>query len=650
MLEKAGTSPVLRFGIFELNPRTGELRKSGKLIRLPPQPSRLLALLASKPGELVTREEIQRELWGKGTVVDYEQGLNFAVKKVRAALGDSSHSPRYIETLARRGYRFIASVDAAEHSGAFPAAVGAESKNQGKKATRVARPLVLAGMLATISVLVLIALNMTGLRNRLLGTIAEKPIRSLAVLPLTNLSRDSSQAYFANGMTETLTTDLGRIGQLRVISHTSAMHYKATTKTLPQIARELNVDAVIEGSVARSGSRLRINAQLVNARNDRQLWANTYEGRVDDALSLENKVALDIAEHVRIQLSAEERRHLANAPAIDSAAGEEYFRGRYDWDTWTGAALESSIGHFQRATQIDPDYAQAWAGLAGGYDLLGILGYLPRHSARIEARTAAQRALSLDPSLAEAHVFLARVLWPMDWSSSAPPGRARQAWFASEKQLRLAIRLSPNDAIAHQWLGYHLAARGRFDNAIAEMKLARELDPLSPQTQNSLGAVYYWAGRYDEALKQFRAVPDPDANSERRHRRMAWICERKGKPQRAIAELLSAARLANKQVLATSVEQEYRASGYAQARSLFLRGDIAARERQAKDSGHHVASLMIAGDYALLGERDRSLSWLEKAVRDEAPGIEFLKVDNRFVPLLPDPRFQKILRRLGLSP
>ncbi len=665
---------VVRFDQFEVNIRTGELRKNGLKARLQDKPFRILAELLQHPGELVTREQLQRLLWSSGTFVDFDEGLDAAIYRLRRALGDSGERPKYIETLARRGYRFIGDVQEEPALNAEPVSrseFARKPRESGKQPcspdgvrttvasqdgpprlrSRLVRTLVAAGTFSLLALPLYLLRDFTGFRSyaHAREETGGRAIHSLVVLPLQNLSGNPSQQYFADGVTEALTTDLGEVGELRVISRTSAAHYRGTNETLPQIAHELGVDAVVEGSIARFGNRVRITTQLIQAQSDRHLWSRSYEGNARDALELEDEVARDITNQVRFRISPRQQSRPALFHSVDLAAEEEYFRGRYDLNTWTEAGLKSSIGHFVTAAQADPSYAPTWAGLAGAYCLLSVFNYAPRHTALIQARAAAQRALALDPSLSEPHVFLAASAWPLDWSSVVSPERARQAYADAERELRLAIRLNPNDAIAHQWLGYHLATSGRFDEAIAEMKRARELDPLSPNTQNSLGAVYYWAGRDDQALAQFREVPDPDANSERRHQRMALIYERKGMLQSALAELLAALRTGGKQHLVFSVEQAYRSGGYSAARTVYLRGDIRDRQRRSA-TGLPPAALEIAADYELLGDTRASLRWLTIAVRQRDVSAIYIKVDDRFRSLRSDPRFRALLQELGLTP
>jgi len=608
---------VLRFGPFELDLRAAELRKHGLKTRLQQQPFRVLALLLEHPGEVVTREELRQAIWPADTFVDFHEGLDATIYKLRNTLGDSSENPRFVETLPRRGYRFIAPVEEVR-----------------PKTIRARNLLTLAGVLTAVVLGVLFGLNLSGTRDRLLRRTSNRRIRSLAVLPLQNLSGDPSQEYFVDGMTEALTTNLGKIGALRVISRTSAMQYKGTRKGLPEIGRELNVDAVVEGAVLRSGERVRITAQLVEASSDRHLWAQAYERDLGDVLLLQDELAQTIAKQIQIKLSLEEQTRLATARMIDAEALEAYLQGRDQWNKWTEEGVRKSIGYFEQAVHKDSAYAQGWAGISDAYSLLYMFGYSPSEEALPKAKTAALRALELDSSLSEAHVSLACVM--------------RFEWTAKEKESQRAIELNPNNAMAHQYYGYVLSSLGRFDEAIAEMKRALELDPLTPNKQNSLGATFYRAGRYDEALEQFREVPDPDANSERRHRRMAAIYERRAQQREAVNELLIGLRLAGEKELATSVEQKFISSGYWSARETFLWGDLREKQKRAK-KGQPALALAIAGDYASLGEKEKAFVWLEKSFQEREGDLMYLNVDDRFAALRSDPRFQNLVHLIGLG-
>lgn len=631
------SQPTARFGSFEVDFRAGELRKHGLRVRLQVQPFQILAMLLDRPGEVVTREELRQALWPSDTFVDFDHGLNNAINRLREALGDSAESPRYVETLLRRGYRFIASVEQAAPRPA-PATPGSPVETvAGAIPRHTVKSWTLAAAMLGVAVMLFFGLRATVWRHKASATASAPRIRSLAVLPLENLTGDPSQDYFVDGMTDVLITDLAQISTLRVISRTSVMHYKGTKKTLPEIARELNVDAVVEGTAARSGERVRISAQLIHAATDQHLWAKNYERDLRDVLALQDEVARDITNQVQIKLSPQGQVRLASARPVDPAALEAYLKGRYEWNKWTEEGLKKSIGYFEQAIQKDPNYAQAWAGLSDAYLLLGLdLHFWPPQVALPKAKAAALKALELDETLSEAHVSLGGVLLHLEWS-----------WSDAEKENQRAIALNPNNATAHQWYGFYLMAMGRFDEAIAEMKRAQELDPLTPNKQQSLATMLYRAGRYDEALRHFREVPDPYASAEARHRRMAAIYERKGMQKEATAELLTALRVGGKQ-LATVVERKYVSSGYAEAKKTFLRSDIKETQQRGRDGV--LQAYWIAADYALLGEKDKAFEWLERAFRERDVAFVYLKVDDSFEALRSDPRFQDLVRRLGLPP
>lgn len=633
--------------------RAGELRKHGLRIRLQVQPLQVLGMLLERPGEVVTREELRQVLWPGDTFVDFDHGLNNAINRLREALGDSAESPRFLETLPRRGYRFIARVEnipsPVPHDLAVQVADSSTAPTtplsdkvvalppESSKASLLlgARQWIAVGVAAVALLALLVSLNTGGLRQRLLRASSATRIQSIAVLPLENLSGDPSQDYFADGMTEALITDLGKIGELRVISRTSAMHYKGTHKTLPEIARELNVDAVVEGAVLRSGNRVRITAQLVQAANERHLWAESYERDLRDVLTLQDEVARSIANEIKIKLTPQEQARLASGRPVDPEAHEAYLRGRYEWNKWTEEGLEKSAEYFERAIQKDPAYAQAWAGLSDTYQFLSLWDSWPAEVAMPKAKAAALKAVELDDTLSDAHVALSGVLWPHE-----------RSWSAAEIEVQRAIALNPNNAWAHQAYGYQLSSVGRFDEAIAEMKRALELDPLAPNKDQSLAATLYRAGRYDEALQHFREVPDPDANSERRHRFIAAIYERKGLQKEAVAEWLTALRFAGEKELAEQVERKYDSSGYSEAKRTFLWGDIKEKQKTRARNGFGQTG-WIAADYALLGEKNKAFEWLDKGFREGDIAWDF-KVNDDFELLRSDPRFQDFLRRLDL--
>jgi TolB-like protein/DNA-binding winged helix-turn-helix (wHTH) protein len=366
-----------RFGVFELDLRAGELRKNGLRIRLQEQPFQVLGMLLGHPGEVVTREELQKKLWPAGTFVDFEHGLNKAINKIREALGDSAESPRFVETVARHGYRFLAEVKVADAAPVRSPGLATQAHPAAEVRDLLAGKLgipkrhlpSLAWKISLIVLLVLMASLATWKVHS--WNRASPVIHSLAVLPLESLSSDASQDYFADGMTDELISDLGQISALRVISRTSVMAYKHARKPLPQIARELNVDAVVEGTVLRSGDQVRITAQLIEASSDKHLWSQSYEGELRDTLALQNQVARAIADQIRISLNPQEQAALKNVKVVNPEAYVSYLKGRYFWNKRTADSLKGALAYFNQAIDEDPAYAQAYSGLADTYALLG---------------------------------------------------------------------------------------------------------------------------------------------------------------------------------------------------------------------------------------------------------------------------------------
>ena len=494
----------VRFGIFEADLRSGELYKQGRRIKLHQQPFQVLTLLIERPGEVVTREELRRKLWPSDTFVNFDIGVNAAVRKLRRALHDSAEVPRYVETLPRRGYRFIAPVVGVVTSDAPSGAEGSGPSIEERVqpafeqaehhtafwAAYTWRHWPVAGV--ALALLVFLAWRTVGnWRQGAEAGAAPVPIRSIAVLPLENLSGDPAQEFFTDGMTDALVTELAQISSLRVISRTSVMRYKGTRTPLPDIARELNVDGIVTGAVVRSGERVRVDAQLVQATTDRHLWASTYERNLEDVVTLQGEVARAIAAAIHVQLTPHEQVHLAARQPVDPQAYEFYLRGRYFWDKWTDVSRRTSIEYFQQAIHRAPSYAPAYAGLANAY--VQRLD-LPPAEAWPRAKAAASTALQLDEGLAEAHAALAWGLYSYDWD-----------WAGAEREFQRALALNPNYVWAHQWYGVFQGVMGREQDHAAEVKRARELDPLALAALGGGGlGVTIARGQYDLAIEENR--------------------------------------------------------------------------------------------------------------------------------------------------
>ena len=453
MQHTSHASKIVRCGVFEIDLKAFELRKHGLRLKLAEQPFQILAILLEQPGEVITRDELRERLWPGDTFVDFDHGLNNAVMRLREALGDSHDNPRFIETLPRRGYRFIAPVEeihAASKSnpGGDPQANSSAALHASDGSAQlsadhhqlVSRPeasnWLTLPRIALMSAAVLVFAVLSGLAVHFVrgwesGKINPAHNMSLAVLPLENLSGDAEQDYFADGMTDELTANLAKIRSLRVISRSTAMAYKGTHKPLSEIARDLKVDAVVEGTVLKAGNRVRITAELVQVSTDHHLWADTYESQIGDVLALQNRVSSAIVDQIRINLSPEDKQRLAKNPSVSPDAYEDYLKGRYYWNRRSSDGFTKAIGYFEDATRRDPQYALAYAGLADCYGIIGatIYGSLPAAEAAPKAKAAAIRALEIDSSLAEAETSLATAKFNYDWD-----------WAGADVELKKALR------------------------------------------------------------------------------------------------------------------------------------------------------------------------------------------------------------------
>jgi TolB-like protein/DNA-binding winged helix-turn-helix (wHTH) protein/Flp pilus assembly protein TadD len=655
---KQSTLPVnsVRFGVFEFDPRSGELRKHGIRIKLQEQPCQILAFLLERRGEMVTREELRRRLWPSDTFVDFDHSLNTAVMRLREALNDSSENSRFIETLPRRGYRFVAPFEETsasvnetssqtvegnssqnalvEESLTLPADSKVLPGTSARNGGRGRRP---ALALATILVLVLALAGGLGfryLRRPSVVTAHPKQITSIVVLPLENLSADKDQAYFADGMTDELIANLAKIRSLRVISRTSAMGYKGTHKTLSEIARDLNVDAVVEGTVLRSGDRVRITAELVQVATDRHLWADTYESPFGDVLTLQSQVASAIVNEIRINLTPEEQQRLASARPISPESYEDYLKGRFYWNKRSEEGLTRAIEYFQLATQKNPHSALAFAGLADCYSIIGsaIVGSVSSQAVAPKARAAALKALELDNSLAEAQTSLATVQFNYDWN-----------WPAAAGGFQRAIELNPSYATAYQRYSLYLMAMGRAGESLAQMNRARELDPLSISMSFSLGWRLYMAHQYDQAISQLRNTLEMDPNFALPRMVLGQAYEQKGMLPQAIAELQKAVAVSrDSPPMLGSLGHAFGVAGN-KAEAEKILGQLLEQSKK-----QYVSPFYVSIVYAGLHENEKAMDWLEKACEDRSNAIIFVKVDPDFDGLRSNPRFQALLRRLAL--
>jgi TolB-like protein/lipopolysaccharide biosynthesis regulator YciM len=480
---------------------------------------------------------------------------------------------------------------------------------------------------------VLFALSVGGWRVRLLGRGASPRIESLAVLPLENFSRDPDQEYFADGMTEALITALSKISALKVISRTSVMQYKGVKKPLPQIARELNVDGVIEGSVQRSGNRVRITAQLIQAATDRHLWVESYERDLSNVLALESEVAQAIASEIRVKVTPQEKVQLTSARTVNPEAFQLYLQGRYYWNRRTAEGVKKAVEYMNQALAKDPNYALAYAGLADCYVILGDRQVIPGEEAYAKGMTAAQRALELDPTLAEPHAAIALLREGHDFD-----------WAGAEAELKRAIELNPNYATAHQWYCLLLTDLGRLEEARQQIEIARGLDPLSLQIQVNVGEHYENIHDFDRAIEEYRKIVEMDPNFVSAHGVLAGVYVRKRMYREAAAEAQKFLLLINEREAAALYEGVTDEASYRRAVSR----RIALLKERAKS--RNVSPMTLAYLYVLLGDKEQAIAWLEKAYQEHDSGLRSLKTDPRYDPLRSDPRFQELLRRLHFPP
>jgi TolB-like protein/DNA-binding winged helix-turn-helix (wHTH) protein/Tfp pilus assembly protein PilF len=657
-MEPAHRSPrTARFGVFEAALEAGELRKHGFRLKLSEQPFQILAMLLERPGEIVSREELRELLWPRDTFVDFDHGLNNAVMKLREVLGDSSEHPRFIETLPRRGYRFIAPV---ETKNAIPnisapthaspgqlmptQSVGPEPVPdnsgllrkviEGQRKSHFALPriaVLVAAVLAGSALISGITVHYVHGVNASKGKASASS--SLVVLPLENLSGDKDQDYFADGMTDDLIANLAKIRSLRVISRSTAMAYKGTHKPLSQIANELNADAVVEGTVMRVGNRVRITAELVQVSTDRHLWAETYESQIGDILTLQNRVSSAIVDEIRINLTPEDKERLAKNPSVSPEAYEEYLKGRYYWNKRSGEGFAKAIRYFENATRSDPQYALAYAGLADCYGIIGatIFGSVPAAEAAPKAKAAAIRALEIDPTLAEAQTSLATAKFNYDWD-----------WAGAAEGFKRAIQLDPRYATAYQRYSLYSIAMGRFDDSLEQIKKARDLEPLSISINASFGWRLYLAREYDRSIAQLRDTLEMDPSYEWAHLTLGQAYEQKGQYDLALEELQRAVEISHSSPLTVSaLAHAYALSGHrSEARKLLAQLDVLSEKQ-------YVSPFYMAIVYLGLGQNELAMNWLHKAYADRSNGLVFLKVEPELDPLRSDPRFIALIQKLN---
>ena len=601
-------SLFLRFGLFELNLATGELRQEGKLVRLQEQPLQLLSLLAQRPGELVGREEIRQKLWPQDTFVQFDDSVNHAIKKVREALGDSATNPRFIETVPRQGYRFIAPVRVPDSEPMLEKPVVSSQSQHHWIAWLILGTAVAASGLAFYA-------------HRSRSQIP--PIRSLAVLPLANLSGDSTQDYFSDGVTESIITDLGKIRGIRVISRTSVMQFKGRDTPLPQIASDLGVDALVEGGIVRNGDRVRITAQLVAAKPERHLWAASYERDAGDIIGLQRDVAQAVAHEIRATLSGTSG-FSPSRQTVNPRAYELYLRGRERLSDFSEPGFSHAVEYLNQAIVIDPNYAPAHASLAMTYTQMGFLTALPRVEASEKARQAVAHALALDDRLAEAHTVKAYAKFLFEWD-----------WNGPDAEFRRSLELNPNSADGHLLYSNFLTFCGRFDDAIRENQAAIALDPLNPIINANLGWTYYMAKRNSEGIAFMQGLQQRNPDYPFLHHHLAVLYAQQGN----CAEALSAGE---------------HGRGFDEAYAYAVCGEPKRAQTLLRKAEREVARGKLDPIYpawmnAVLGRRDEAFRWLDRAIDEHSVQVVFIKVMPELDNIRSDKRFADALRRAGVE-
>jgi TolB-like protein len=564
------------FGPFRLDATECRLLREGLLVPLTPKVFAMLLVLVRNCGRLVEKDFLMQELWPDAFVE--EANLTFSISVIRKALGESAHTGGYIETVPKRGYRFIAPVREVH------------SENQ---------------------------------------------VKSLAVLPFVNLSPREGSEYFADGMQDALISELAQIGSLRVISRASSMQYKSATRPLPAFARSLQLDVVVEGSVLLEGDRVHISVRLIDALNDQHLWAQSYERHLRDVLSCQSEVARSIAQQIEVKVTPREDARLRNVRSVDPEAHAAYSRGRYYWhQSFTETGLKTSIAHFRRAIDLDPGYAQAWSGMSGCFSAMAVQSMLPPKEAATEAKHAAERALALDPLLAEAHLSMAAIQLFFEWN-----------WASAERALKSAMDLSPSYSQAHSLFTHYAVARGWGEQAIASARRALDLDPTSAVVNVDLAWAYLLTREYPKALEQCLSILDMKFNFPLAHVYLGQVYLWMRKYEVAIQEIEKALPPdgdAPAPILAMLGYAYGLAGKNGAAREVLLR-----MEELSKRC--YVSSYDWAVLHAGLGEKDDALQYLRQALKERSPRVIWLKVEPAFDSLRGDRHFENMVLRLGLE-
>ncbi len=639
------------FGVFELDPSSGELYKHGIRIKLQDQPLQVLGLLLERPGEVVTRDELRQRIWDQDTFVDFDHSLNISINKLRDALGDSASSPRFIETLPRRGYRFIGSVRDPQPSGSSPALSPAPEVSSTSPASIPDTGVGTASATTTSSsvnhvafnrrwyvpaaVLLIVAMAAVWFWQRNRDPLQRRRVM-LAVLPFENLAPDQNEAYFVAGLHDELIAQLGRLhpSRLGVIARTSVIQYAKERKPVDQIGRELHVDYVLDGAIRRVGDRFRITAELIQVSDQTHLWTETYEPNMSDMLGMQEDVARRVSQAIAIEFLPEAQQEFRQASTSNAAAYEAYLKGRYLWHQETRSSLEAAIAQFQRAIELDSNYGPAYVGLADAYGVMGGYGFVPADQVLPKAKAAAAKALELAPNLAEAYNSMAFVSFYYDWD-----------WNEAERLFRKSIALNPNNSLAHEFFSSFLHAMGRLDEAETENRIAKELDPLDSWLYDDRGWMFLSRRHPESAIPEFRKAIELNSNFPAAHLSLAVAYNRTRQFAQALEEVKKAEALSGDPTRVLEV------LGSAQALSGDVTGAKATLDKLLSGNIQgRVSPYSVALIYNVMGNKAEAINWLERGYREKDTWIVWTGTLVEWDNLRLDPRFVELQRQLRLPP
>lgn len=622
---------AFQIGAWLVDPGLNTISQDGKTNHLEPKVMEVLVCLAQHPGETLPKDRLLQTVWPDTFVT--EDVLTRSISELRRVFDDSAKEPHVIQTIPKRGYRLVAPVRTLNgtKSSEEPSPAAREVGEAGSRPTPRYRLVGVATLVLLVAATAAaFVLNLGGLRAHFLVKASSPTIHSLAVLPLVNLSNDPSQDYFADGVTDALITDLAQISSLRVISRTSIMHYKNTQKTLPEIAKELNVDEIVEGTVQRSGDRVRITAQLVQGPTDTHLWARSYERDLRDVLTVEGEAAKSVANEIQARLTPQEKARLGQDRTVSLQALEAFLQGeRHASNYGSGydvSELKKAAEYFQQAIDDDPSFAPAYIKLAETVDRESEMSFAADVYPR--EKTVAEKALALDPNFSDAHAALARVAFYYDWD-----------WAQAEREVRKALELNPSNAGAHDMLGDYFDSMGRISEGLQEQQRAQELDPGADHLSNG----FYRTRQYDRGIEWLRKQIELNPRAGGNYLELMDFYAAKGMQAEHIDAMAHTVLLYGFPNVAETLHRDYATGGYRLAlRKVSLEAEKLYEQRRVVNAG------LIAEDFVHAGDNEKVFHWLEIAFQQRDGWLPFLTCDPEWDPVRSDPRFQDLVRRVGL--